>query len=164
MVGKNCWFGWKGWLVGMLSPVLQIFLSVSGGLSGEEGKVGTDCPLSRTAPAPTTHCSGAQLPKLDHSAWRLDCGGGSGQGIDPIFILPFCPRFNFAGKCKSFLKLSSSTPCLPSTVLHWNTALPEILNNFCDDVLLAQLHIPKCASWCSWIERKMCAQTIQCAI
>lgn len=38
VVGKNCWFGWKGWLVGMLSPVLQIFLSVSGGLSGRKGK------------------------------------------------------------------------------------------------------------------------------
>ena len=78
-----------------------------------EGKVGsTDCPLS--CPPLVLHISTASSTSSLQTGplcmntvcvWR-----GSGQGRDPIFILPFCPRFNFAGKCESFLKLSSRVP------------------------------------------------------
>ena len=82
-----------------------------------EGKVGsTDCPLS--CPPLVLHISTASSTSSLQTGplcmntvcvWR-----GSGQGRDPIFILPFCPRFNFAGKCESFLKLSSRASASPN--------------------------------------------------
>ena len=77
-----------------------------------EGKVGsTDCPLSCPplvlhifTASSTSSLQTGPLCMNTVCVWRAQ-----GRVRDPIFILPFCPRFNFAPrrKCESFLKLSS---------------------------------------------------------
>ena len=115
--------------------VLQIFPSVSAGFFGWEGKVGTDCPLSRTAhyftpavkhyPLPQNWTSANLLqsryypPQPNwttlHEDWTVEGAQGRAQTLSLSFL--FARVSILPAQVRKFPKIIQQSPCLRWTAL-----------------------------------------------